>query len=421
MGHTIVEKILNKHSGSLNCKPGDIIQCRPDLIMGHDLSVPHAVSIFEAIGAKKVRNPDKLVFVQDHFQPAKDIKSAEFGRMMRDFARKHGIRNYFEVGQGGICHILMLHNGLVSPGIFIAGADSHTLTAGAVGALGIGIGSTDLAALMSLGEMWLEVPRTRRIEITGKPGSFIGGKDIILNILGHIGLEGAMNDAVEIYGEAFEYLTISDRITIANMCAETGAATAIIYPDESVENWLAERSQLAYKPVFPDEDASYYSTLKLDVTNLEPLAAIPDSPAEVFPVSELADIEVDQVFVGSCSNGTIESIRRFTEVLGDRKFSPNVRVIVVPATQDAFKQALKEGLIEKIVDAGGAVLTPGCGPCIGSHSGVLAKGEVCLSTTNRNFKGRMGHPSSMVYLASPATAAATAITGKITDPREVTK
>ncbi|MCX6645605.1 MAG: 3-isopropylmalate dehydratase large subunit [bacterium] len=421
MGLTVVEKILMAHADVGRCKPGDLIQCRPDLIMGHDLTVPHAIAIFNEIGTKKVRNPEKLVFVQDHFQPAKDIKSAEFGRAMREFAKIHGVKNYFEVGHGGICHILMLHEGLIGPGIFIAGADSHTLTAGAVGALGIGIGSTDLATLMALGEMWLEVPKTRRIEITGKPGRFIWGKDIILYILGNIGLEGAMNDALEIYGDAFRFLTISDRISIANMGAETGAVTAIIYPDKIVEEWVTQRSNMAYNPVFPDEDASYYSNFKFDITNLVPMVAIPDSPADVHPASELSDIEVDQVFVGSCSNGTIESIQRFVEVLSDRKFSPHLRVLVAPATQDAYSQALREGLIEKIVDAGGAVLTPGCGPCIGSHSGVLASGEVCLSTSNRNFKGRMGHSDSKVYLASPATAAATAITGKITDPREIAK
>lgn len=421
MGLTIVEKNLTDHTDSKGCKAGDMILCRPDLIMGHDLSVPHAISILNEIGAKKIRNPEKLVFVQDHFQPAKDIKSAEFGRAMREFARKNGIKNYFEVGQGGICHILMLTKGLVGPGMFIAGADSHTLTAGALGAMGIGIGSTDLAALMALGEMWLEVPRTRKIEINGKPGRFIGGKDVILKILQTIGLEGAMNDALEISGDSIKHFSISDRITIANMSAETGAMTAMICPDEKVKDWVTERSNLKYNPVFPDEDASYYSKIQVDIDDLEPLVAIPDSPANVHPVADLYDIEVDQVFVGSCSNGTIESIQSFIDVLGDNKFSSGVRVIVAPATQDAYIKALKGGMVEKIVDAGGAVLTPGCGPCIGGHSGVLANGEVCLSTTNRNFKGRMGHPNSMVYLAGPETAAATAVVGKITHPGRVAK
>lgn len=419
MGQTIVEKILTEHSDAETCTAGDTIQCRPDLIMGHDLTAPHAINIFREIGIEKVADPDKLVLIQDHFQPAKDIKSAELGQAMREFAKEQGIKKYYEIGQGGICHILLLMEGMILPGMFLAGADSHTTTAGALGALGIGIGATDLAALMALGEMWLVVPKTRKIEITGKPGRFIGGKDIILNILGNIGVEGAMNDALEITGPVFEHLTVSDRITIANMGAETGATSVIIRPDETVKSWLSERSNREYNPVLPDDDASYYGISSIDVSHLESLVAVPDSPANVVPVSELSEIKVDQVFLGSCSNGTIEDIRKFIAVLGDNSFSPHTRVIVIPATQDVFINSLKEGLIEKIIDAGGAVLTPGCGPCIGGHSGVLAAGEICLSTSNRNFKGRMGHPDSGIYLAGPETAAATAVTGRITDPNEV--
>jgi len=421
MGQTIIEKILSSHSDHEFCCAGDIVQVRPDLVMGHDLTVPHAINIFRQIGIKNVVNPDRLMFVQDHFQPSKDIQSAGLARSMRKFALEQGIKKYYEVGWGGICHSLILEKGMARPGMLIAGADSHTLTCGALGAVGYGIGATDLAALWAIGELWLDVPRTRKITIEGSLPEYTGGKDVILKILDMLGQEGAMNEAIEYGGDGKKNLSIADRITIANMSAETGALTAIFYPDELVEKWLEGLTKEPSNPVYPDSDAEYIKVHEVNIDNLEPLVAIPHSPANVVAVTDLEDIEVGQVFMGSCANGSIEDIRRFAEIIGERKFSPRVRVLITPATQGAYVQALREGILEKIINAGGAVQTPSCGPCIGGHSGVLGAGDVCLSTTNRNFRGRMGHPDSMVYLAGPEVAAATAITGKISHPGNVGK
>ncbi len=419
MGQTVVEKVLAAHAGVDSASAGDILRCRPDLVMGHDLTVPHALNVFRQIGIEKVRDPDKLVFIQDHFQPAKDVKSAELARTMREFAREQGVKHYYEIGYGGICHILMLEKGLVRPGMLIAGADSHTITMGAIGAIGFGIGATDMAALWALGEIWLDVPKSMKIVLEGVPSRFIGGKDISLHILGELGQEGAMDRALEYSGDAFGHLSMSDRITLANMAVETGATTSLILPDEKVSEWLRERMTDTGEPVLPDPDASYFRVHTFDVSKIDCLVAAPDSPANVHPVGELSDVAVDQVFLGSCANGSLEDLRRFINVLGDRRFHPNLRVIVTPATQEIYRNALGEGIIDKIIVAGGAVGTPSCGPCLGGYGGVLASGEVCLSTSNRNFRGRMGHPESGVYLASPEIAAATAVTGKITHPAEV--
>jgi len=419
MGQTIAEKILAKHSGADEVKPGDIVQCCPDLIMAHDLTAPHGISVFRQIGAEKVKNPDKLILVQDHFQPAKDVRSAELALSMRKFAKEQGIKHYYEVGRGGICHILILEAGLVRPGMLVVGADSHTLTIGAVGALGYGVGATDLAALWALGEFWLDVPRTRKVLLNGKPSRFTGGKDIILNIIGELGQEGAMHEAIEFDGDSFEDLSISDRITIANMSAEAGAASAVVKQDKKTLEWLSGRTGGEVTMVKADPDAEYYRVHEIDVSSVVPMVAVPDAPSNAQPVQELEDTPVDQVFLGSCTNGTIEDIRKFVGITGERKYASGIRVIVIPATQEMLKQAMEEGLIGKILDAGGSVGTPSCGPCLGGYGGVLGPGEVCLSTTNRNFKGRMGHPDSKVYLSGPEVAGATAVTGKITHPAEI--
>jgi len=421
MGQTITEKVLAGHADVDSAAAGDVLTCRPDLIMGHDLTAPHAINVFRQIGIGKVRDPDKVVLVQDHFQPAKDIQSATLSRSMREFAKEMDVGHFYEVGWGGICHILMLEKGLVRPGMLIAGADSHTVTVGALGAVGYGVGATDLAALWALGEFWLEVPRSRKIVLEGRPQRFIGGKDIALSVLGSLGKEGAMNEALEYEGGAFEHLSVSDRITIANMSAETGACTVVIPPDEKVLSWLSGRVDGPCEPVLPDADASYVRVHAFNISELEPMVAVPDNPADVHPVREVEGVRVDQVFLGSCANGSLEDLRRFARVLGNNSFDNHTRVLVTPATQEVFREALNEGIIGRIVDAGGAVGTPSCGPCLGGYGGVLGPGDVCLSTSNRNFKGRMGHRDSKVYLAGPEVAAATAVRGKITHPADVAK
>ena len=419
MGQTVTEKILAAHADVETCTPGQVLRCRPDLVMGHDLTAPHAIYVFRQFGIESVRDPEKLVLVQDHFQPAKDIPSAELGRMMREFAREQKIRRHFEVGWGGICHVLMLEKGLVAPGMLVAGADSHTCTCGAVGAIGWAVGATDLAALWALGDFWVEVPKTRRIVLQGELPRWVTGKDIILSVLSLLGQEGATNEALEFTGESLDALTMVDRITIANMSAEAGASTAIITPNRIVEEYLSGRCTESWTAVEGDPDATYVDEHVTELGRLGPLVAAPHSPANVKPVEEFSEVRVDQVFLGSCVNGGIEDLRRFVEVLGERSFTPEVRVMVIPATQEVYTRALREGIVERIVDAGGAVQTPSCGPCVGGHSGVLGAGEVCLSTSNRNFRGRMGHGDSEVYLAGPPVAAATAVTGRITHPAEV--
>ena len=419
MGQTIVEKALVAHSDEEKITAGEILRCRPDLVLAHDLSVPLAIDVFREIGIGQVVNPERQVIVQDHFQPAKDVPSAHLGSSTREFALKQGVKNYFEVGWGGICHNVIIEKGLARPGMLVAGADSHTLTCGAIGAVGFGIGATELAALWALGEIWLDVPKSRKVDLNGQPPDFIGGKDIILSILGDLGQEGAMNECIEYYGTALEFLGFSDRITIANMSAEAGATTAIIELDKKSLDWVRERGNSPFEILNADQDAEYIGEMTVDVSKLSSMVAVPDSPANAVPVDEVGDVKVDQVFLGSCTNGSIEDLRKFIDVVGNNQFSKRVRVLVTPATQDVYRAALEEHIVRRIIDAGGAVQTPSCGPCIGGHSGVLGQDEVCLSTTNRNFKGRMGHPGSKVYLAGPEVAAATAITGKITNPSRV--
>ena len=419
MGRTITEKILARHTDTSDFKPGDIIKCRTDLIMGHDLTAPHAVHVFRQFGLKKINESGKTVLIQDHFQPSKDISSAELAKIMRDFAREQGIEKYFEVIAGGICHILILEKGFVRPGMLVAGADSHTSTCGAVGALGCAVGATELAALWALGELRIDVPHSRKIVFRGKPQKWVTGKDMILALLSMLGQEGAINESLEFYGDTFDDLPIPDRVTIANMSVESGACTAVILQNKIVSQYLSNSGFEEGESLSPDSDAEYVAENELRIDKLSPLVALPPSPARVRPVDKIESVKIDQVFLGSCANGMLEDFRRFSEVMGDKKFAPNVRVIAVPATVDIYLAALREGIVEKIIRAGGAVQISGCGPCIGGHLGVLASGETCLSTSNRNFKGRMGHHNSVVYLSGPAVAAASAIAGRIVHPSEV--
>lgn len=419
MGQTITEKILAAHAGIETCSPGDILWCEPDLIMGHDLSAPHAFNVFAQFGIKEIKNKDKIVLVQDHFQPAKDPASAKLGMAMREFALKHKLKKYYEVGRGGICHVLLIEQGLVGPGMLVAGADSHTCTCGSVGAIGWGVGATDLAALLALGQFWLVVPRSRKIILQGRPSKWVCGKDIILHIIGMLGQDGAREQIIEFTGDSFDYLSIADRATIANMAVEAGASSAVIPRNRIVDEYLKGRFEEEWEHYESDPDASYFATDSIDICKIEPLVAEPFSPTSGRSVTEFTGIKVDQVFLGSCTNGWIDDFRMFVEVLGNHSFAPGVRVIACPATQQVYRDALEEGILSRIIEAGGNILMPTCGPCLGAQGGVLGENEVCLSTSNRNFRGRMGHYESRVYLAGPAVAAATAIKGKIAHPEEV--
>ncbi len=419
MGMTITEKILAEHAGRRYVEPGEIINCRVDLALGNDITAPLAIKAFEEVGAEEVFDPERLVLVPDHFAPNKDIPSAEQCKVLREFARKHRIRHYYEVGRMGIEHALLPELGLVKPGDLVIGADSHTCTYGALGAFSTGVGSTDLAACMVTGEIWLRVPESMKLIYHGELPRWIGGKDLILYTIGQIGVDGARYRAMEFEGEAIRSLSMDGRFTMANMAIEAGAKNGIFVPDEATFHYLEERGVKEWRAFESDPDAHYVEVREFDVSGLEPQVACPPSPANVRPVGELDDVEIDQVVIGSCTNGRIEDLRVAAQVLKGKKVAPYVRLIVIPATQGVYLQAMREGLIETFVEAGAAVSTPTCGPCLGGHMGVLAEGERALATTNRNFVGRMGHPKSEVYLAGPAVAAATAVTGRITHPEEV--
>ena len=419
MGMTITEKILAEHAGRRYVEPGEIISCRVDLALGNDITAPLAIKAFEEVGAKEVFDPERLVLVPDHFAPNKDIPSAEQCKVLRDFARKHRIRHYYEVGRMGIEHALLPELGLVKPGDLVIGADSHTCTYGALGAFSTGVGSTDLAACMVTGEIWLRVPESMKLIYHGELPRWIGGKDLILYTIGQIGVDGARYRAMEFEGEAIRSLSMDGRFTMANMAIEAGAKNGIFVPDEATFRYLEDRGVKEWRAFESDPDAHYVEVREFDVSGLEPQVACPSSPANVRAVGELADVEIDQVVIGSCTNGRIEDLRVAAQVLKGKKVAPYMRLIVIPATQGVYLQALREGLIETFIEAGAAVSTPTCGPCLGGHMGVLAEGERALATTNRNFVGRMGHPKSEVYLAGPAVAAATAVTGRITHPEEV--
>ena len=419
MGMTITEKILAAHAGLEEVVPGQIINAQVDVALGNDITAPLAIQAFREMGAAQVFNKDKVILVPDHFTPNKDIQSAEQCRLMREFAREQGLTHYLEVGRMGIEHALLPEMGLVGPGYLVIGADSHTCTYGALGAFATGVGSTDLAAAMATGEIWLRVPETIKFVYAGRRQPWVGGKDLILYTIGEIGVDGALYKAMEFTGEAIDILEMAGRLTMANMAIEAGGKNGIFPPNEITLEYISGRLENGYTLYHSDEDVSYAEIKEFDVSTIEPQVACPPSPAHVQGVRALNGTAIDQAVIGSCTNGRLEDLRLAAEVIRGKKVAPYVRLIVIPATQEIYLQALREGLLEVFVEAGGAVSTPTCGPCLGGHMGVLGAGEVAIATTNRNFVGRMGHPSSQVYLANPAVAAASAIKGKIVHPEAV--
>jgi 3-isopropylmalate/(R)-2-methylmalate dehydratase large subunit len=419
MGMTLTEKILARHAGKKKVEPGELILARVDLALGNDVTSPIAIQAVRNLGIRKVFDRERVALVPDHFTPNKDIRSAEQARMMRDFAREYGITNYFEVGRMGIEHVLLPDEGLVVPGDLVIGADSHTCTYGALCAFSTGVGSTDLAAAMIAGEVWLKVPESIRIVLSGRPGKWVEGKDVILHIIGEIGVDGALYQSMEYAGEGLAALPMAWRFTISNMAIEAGAKNGIFPFDQVTKAYADERAARNYSVVENDGDARYVTEIGIDLGVLEPQVAFPHLPENTRPLSRVGNVPIEQVVVGSCTNGRIEDLRSACAVLRGRKVHDAVRLLVFPATQEIYLQAMREGLMETFVKAGAAFSTPTCGPCLGGHMGILAKGERAVATTNRNFVGRMGHPESEVYLANPAVAAASAVLGRIGSPDEI--
>ncbi|RMF96108.1 MAG: 3-isopropylmalate dehydratase large subunit [Candidatus Schekmanbacteria bacterium] len=419
MGMTISQKILADKAGKKEVQPGEIISAKVDVALGNDITAPIAIKLFEKYEGKKLFDNEKVVFVPDHFTPNKDIKSAEQCRILREFAKKHNVKYYFEIGRVGIEHALLPDKGIVLPGDLVIGADSHTCTYGALGAFSTGIGSTDLAATMMTGEIWLKVPESIKFVYNGKLQPFVSGKDLILYTIGLIGVDGANYKSMEFTGDVIDNLPIDGRLTMCNMAVEAGAKNGIIAPDETTLKFVDKRKRREYSAYQSDPEAEYSDVIEIDCSNLEPQVSLPPSPGNAKSVRELSDIFVDQVVIGSCTNGRLRDLEEAAAILKGKKVNPNVRLIIFPATQEIYSEALKRGLIEIFIDAEAVIGPPTCGPCLGGHMGILAKGEKCVATTNRNFVGRMGHPESEVYLAGPSVAAASAITGKITHPEEV--
>lgn len=419
MGKTITEKILAAHAGKKEVSPGELINVQVDLVLANDITAPIAIERFAEIGVKEVFDRDKVVLVADHYVPGKDVQAAEQCRLMRKFAEDKGITHYYEVGRGGIEHALLPEEGLVKPGDLVVGADSHTCTYGALGAFSTGVGSTDAAAAMATGEIWLKVPSSLKFIYQGERQKWVSGKDLILYTIGQIGVDGARYEAMEFSGPVISSLSMDERFTITNMAIEAGAKNGIIQPDDTTLAYVKEKTGADFKVYQSDDDATYEEVFEFDVSKIEPQVALPPLPSNAKPVSQVKDVKIDQVVIGSCTNGRMDDLRVAAEVLKGRKVSPKVRLIVIPATQNIYHQALKEGLFEIFLDANAAITTPTCGPCLGGHMGVLAEGERAVATTNRNFVGRMGHPKSEVYLANPAVAAASAVLGRIGSPEEL--
>ncbi len=419
MSMTITEKILAAHCGKERVTPGELINIRVDLVLANDVTAPVAIKEFEKIGVKNVFDKEKIVLVPDHFAPNKDIDSAAQCKLMRDFARERDISHYFEVGRMGIEHALLPEEGLVLPGDAIIGADSHTCTYGALGAFATGMGSTDIAAAMATGEVWVRVPESIKFVFKGKLNPWVGGKDLILYTIGKIGVDGALYKMMELSGDTIKELSMDGRFTMANMAIEAGAKGAIIPPDDRTLEYVKGRAKRGYKVYHSDEEASYSGVIEFDVEGIEPQVAFPHLPSNARPISKVDNIPIDQVVIGSCTNGRMEDLRIAAKILRGRKTNSCVRLIIIPATQRIYKEALREGLLDIFLDAQAAISTPTCGPCLGGHMGVLAAGERAVATTNRNFVGRMGHPESEVYLAGPAIAAASAILGRIAGPDEL--
>lgn len=419
MGMTMTQKILAAHAGVETVTPGEFIMADLDMVLGNDITGPVAIREFDKMGAKTVFDRDRIALVPDHFTPNKDILSANQAKIMRSFAREQKITNYFEVGQMGIEHALLPEKGLVAAGDVVIGADSHTCTYGALGAFSTGVGSTDMAAGMATGQGWFRVPSAMAFRLTGKPSRWVSGKDIILDIIGRIGVDGARYRSMEFSGDGIAHLSMDDRFTMANMAIEAGAKNGIFPVDDQTLEYLAAHGSKPPVIVSADWDAHYDETITIDLSAIQPTVAFPHSPDNTHAVADIDRIEIDQVVIGSCTNGRLEDMRQACEVLRGRKVAPGVRVIIIPATQKIYLDAMAAGYIRSFIEAGAVVSTPTCGPCLGGHMGILGEGERAVSTTNRNFVGRMGHATSEVYLTSPAVAAASAIRGYIAHPDQV--
>ena len=418
MGMNMTEKILAKHAGLDSVTAGQLIFCQLDMVLANDVTAPPAIKEFEKIG-RPVFDNTKIALVPDHFTPNKDIKAAGLAKTVREFAKKHQIKNYFEIGRVGIEHVILPEKGIVGPGMLTIGADSHTCTYGAVNGFSTGVGSTDLGVAMATGQAWFKVPKAIKVVLTGKKPKYICGKDVILTLIGMIGVDGALYKAIEFAGEGVAELTMTDRLTISNMAIEAGGKNGIFPFDEITKEYVEGRVQQPYEAVAPDEDASYEKVIEIDLSKLTPVVAFPHLPGNTHPVSEIYKIKIDQVVIGSCTNGRLEDLRQAAEVLKGHSVHPDVRCIVIPGSQQVYLDAVHEGLVDIFINAGAAVSTPTCGPCLGAHMGIMAAGEKAVSTTNRNFRGRMGHVDSEVYLAGPYVAAASAILGYIAVPEGV--
>ena len=418
MGMNMTEKILARHAGLESVSAGQLIFCKLDMVLANDVTAPPAIKEFEKIG-KPVFDNTKIALVPDHFTPNKDIKAAGLAKTVREFARKHQIKNYFEIGRVGIEHVILPEKGIVGPGMLTIGADSHTCTYGAVNGFSTGVGSTDLGVAMATGEAWFKVPKAIKVVLTGKKPKYICGKDVILNLIGMIGVDGALYKAIEFAGEGVAELTMTDRLTISNMAIEAGGKNGIFPFDETTREYVEGRVQQPYEPVAADEDAEYEQVVEIDLSKLTPVVAFPHLPGNTHPVSEIGEIKIDQVVIGSCTNGRLEDLQQAAEILAGHTVHPDVRCIIIPGSQQVYLDAMKAGYVETFINAGAAVSTPTCGPCLGAHMGIMAAGEKAVSTTNRNFRGRMGHVDSEVYLAGPYVAAASAILGRIAVPEEV--
>lgn len=419
MGMTMTEKILAKHAGIDVVKPGQLINCKLDMVLANDVTAPPAIKEFEKIG-KPVFDNTKIALVPDHFTPNKDIKSAGLAKIVRDFSHKHNIVNYFEIGRVGIEHVILPEKGIVAPGMVTIGADSHTCTYGALGGFSTGVGSTDLGVALATGEAWFKVPETIKVNITGKKPKYICGKDVMLTLIGMIGVDGALYKALEFAGEGVKELNITDRLTIANMAIEAGAKNGIFPVDDETLNYIKDRVTKPYEIVEADSDATYCQTVEINLSELKPVVAFPHLPENTHTVESIKEpITIDQVVIGSCTNGRLEDLAIAASILKGHKVHPNVRCIIIPGSQQVYLDAIHNGYVDTFIEAGAAVSTPTCGPCLGAHMGIMTAGERCVSTTNRNFRGRMGHVDSEVYLASPYVAAASAILGKIATPEEV--
>ncbi|MCI6268167.1 MAG: 3-isopropylmalate dehydratase large subunit [Clostridiales bacterium] len=419
MGMTMTQKILARAAGVESCRAGELLMCRLDLVLGNDITAPVAINEFEKMGATKVFDPAKIALIPDHFVPNKDIKSATMAKQMRDFAKAQKIVHYYEVGRVGIEHALLPEQGIVAPGEVIIGADSHTCTYGAVGAFSTGVGSTDMAVGMATGECWFKVPEAVKVVLKGKMKPWVSGKDVILHLIGEIGVDGALYQSLEFTGEGVKEIGMDSRLTIANMAIEAGAKNGIFPVDDVCKAYLAERVSRPWTAFEADEDAEYAKVVEIDLDELDMTVSLPHLPENTKPARECADLAIDQVVIGSCTNGRISDMRVAAQILKGKKVAPYVRCIVIPGTQQVVKTCLEEGLVDIFIDAGAIFTMPTCGPCLGGFCGVLADGERAVSTTNRNFVGRMGHTGSEIILASPAVAAASAIMGRVATPEEV--